>query len=73
VEPDVDGAIDLQSRKDELLESLSALPPRLLRVVTLLHYRSMPLASVAAELGLTVSRIRQLNREALDLLRLELE
>lgn len=72
-ELDAEGTIDLTRMKDELLEALGVLHPRSLQIVTLVHYRSRTFVEVAKMLGLTASRIRQLHREALNLLRAELE
>ena len=59
--------------REELLDALRvailALPPKLRWVVGATYFENRPLASVAAELGVSESRISQLRAEAIDLLR----
>jgi RNA polymerase sigma factor for flagellar operon FliA len=52
-----------------LHDAIESLPERLRTVVTGYFFQERPMADIAAELGVTESRVSQLRAEALDLLR----
>jgi RNA polymerase sigma factor for flagellar operon FliA len=71
VEPSA-GPEELLIRRERLgylRHAIEALPERLRRVVTGYYFEECPMAQIAAELGVTESRVSQLRTEALALLR----
>jgi RNA polymerase sigma factor for flagellar operon FliA len=58
-----------RERLGYLRHAIEALPERLRRVVTGYYFEERPMAQIAAELGVTESRVSQLRTEALALLR----
>lgn len=58
-----------QETLDALRIAIAALPPKLRWVVVATYFENRPLLAVAAELGVTESRVSQLRAEAIELLR----
>jgi RNA polymerase sigma factor for flagellar operon FliA len=58
-----------RERLGYLRDAVDALPERLRAVVTGYFFAEQPMARIAAELGVTESRVSQLRAEALELLR----
>ena len=72
---DGDPAVELveRERRSLLVDAVAALPERLRRVVLATYLEGRPLSDMAAELGVTESRVSQLRTEALGWLRQALE
>ena len=72
---DGDPATELveRERRSLLIDAVAALPERLRKVVVATYLEGRPLAEMAADLGVTESRVSQLRTEALTWLRQALE
>lgn len=68
-EPSPEDLLEQQERLDYLREAIEELPERLRVVVRGYFFAERPMAEIAAELGVTDSRISQMRGEALTLLR----
>lgn len=66
---EVDGPILDKERRAYLVAAVSRLPQRLRRVILGCYVEDLPMATLAAEMGVTESRISQMRTEALALLR----
>lgn len=72
---DSDPIVAVLEREDltRLKEAVAALPPRMRRVVTGCFIEGRKLADIAVDLGVSESRVCQMKREALALLRSRFE
>jgi RNA polymerase sigma factor for flagellar operon FliA len=73
--PDADPALAVLERErlTQVKAAVAALPPRMRAVVTGCFFEGRRLVDIAAELGVTESRVCQMKHEALSLLRRSLE
>jgi RNA polymerase sigma factor FliA len=67
--PSPEQLVEHQERLTYLLEAIAELPERLRQVVQDYFFSERPMADIAADLGVTDSRISQMRAEALVLLR----